>query len=323
MPKILVTGASGFIGKSLIELLLKAGYSVKAACRSTPQIDFMNYEGTYEWQHYDLANEIVDFCSLLDDIDIVVHLAAMVHKMNELSKYDHDAYRIINTQGTEILAKQAAKRGIERFIFLSTIKVNGEVSYNKMMSADDTPHPQDSYAVSKYEAEKVLVNVEKELGMEYVILRSPLVYGPGVRANFLRLLKVNLKGYPLPFAAIDNLRSMIYVKNLADILLNCIYTRAAANKIYLVKDIDISTPDLIRAIANAFGHRVLLVPIPLFLLKLFGLITGKKATIDRLTESLVVDDAPIRDDFGWKPPIDLDSALGTTVDWFRETGKND
>jgi UDP-N-acetyl-alpha-D-quinovosamine dehydrogenase len=318
MTNILVTGASGFIGKPLVNLLIEKGNYVRAVCRSVLRVDAVENKENYEWQRYDLLDENIDYGSLLENIDVVIHLAAQVHVMDGLTKEIQDGYRKINTRGTEILAREAAKRGVKRFIFLSTIKVNGEGSDNRMMSAGDTPNPQDPYAVSKYDAEQALRNVGKEIGMEYVILRPPLVYGPGVRANFLRLLKLISRRYPLPFGAIDNLRSLIYVENLADIISVCTDKQAAANKIYMVKDIDISTPNLIEAIATAFGHRARLIPVPSILLKLVGVITGKKSAIERLTGSLVVDDSPVRNELGWTPPYDSDKALETTVNWYRE-----
>ncbi len=318
MTNILVTGASGFIGKPLIDLLIENGDFVRAACRSKPKMMAIGNKENYEWQHFDMRNSKVDFSSLLENIDVVIHLAAQVHIMDVLSKENHDGYKIINTKGTEILAKEAAKKGVKRFIFLSTIKVNGEDSDNRMISALDIPDPQDPYAVSKHNAELALSNIGKEMGMEYVILRPPLVYGPEVQANFLRLLKIISLSLPLPLAAIDNLRSFIYVENLVDILMICVEAQTAANKIYLVKDADISTPDLVRAIACTFDHQVILFPIPLFLLKLAGFMSGRSSSISRLTNSLVVDDSPIRQELTWEPPYSLDRALETTVNWYKE-----
>jgi nucleoside-diphosphate-sugar epimerase len=319
MIAILVTGASGFVGKCLINLLIKKGYFVRAACRSMPQIDSVNNTENYEWQHFDLTDENVDYNSLLENIDIVVHLAAQVHIMNGISKDVVDGYQILNTRGTQVLANEAANRDIKRFIFLSTIKVNGEGSDNRVMKAEDLPNPQDPYAISKYEAEQALKDIQKIKGMEYVILRPPLVFGPGVRANILRLLTIISKRYPLPFAAIENCRSLIYVGNLADIIVSCVHLPAAANKIYLTKDIDISTPKLIRAIARAFGHHIILFPVPLSMLTMAGIITGRTSTINRLTGSLVIDDSPVRKELNWKPAFNIEEAMKKTVTWYRDS----
>ena len=247
--------------------LLKNGYFVRAVSRSAPTIDIMENNDNYEWQYYDLSDDNTGCDNLLKEIDIVIHLAAQVHIMEGTSMDVLEDYRIINSRATELLASEASTGGVRRFIFLSTIKVNGEETYNRVMRVTDTPNPQDPYAASKHDAEIALRKIGEESEMEYVILRPPLVYGPGVRANFLRLLRIISLKYPLPFASIDNSRSLIYVDNLTDLLISCIDKKIAANKIYLVKDIDISTPDLLREVSQAFDYHITLLPVPLFLLK--------------------------------------------------------
>ena len=318
MTNVLVTGASGFIGKPLIARLLQSGYFVRAASRSKPLINIIKNTDNYEWQYYDLTSIDINYDSLLKDIDIVIHLAAQVHIMDGISGDILDGYRIVNTRATEILADESSSRGIKRFIFLSTIKVNGEGSNNRVMSVTDIPNPQDPYAVSKHDAEIAIRKIGDEGEMDYAILRPPLVYGPGVRANFLRLLKIISLRYPLPLAAINNRRSLIYVYNLVDLIFSFIKLETTVKKVYLVKDIDISTPDLLRAIARSFGHHITLIPVPLFLLKIAGLILGKKSIIDRLTDSLVIDDSPTRDELDWAPLYGLDEGLKATANWYKE-----
>lgn len=323
MERVLVTGASGLVGRYLIRLLLKKGYYVRAISRTEPAICLDNQSSDYyEWLHVDFGNESIEFDKLIDNIDHIIHLAAQVHILNDNSKETIETYKKINIEATEKLVQASVNKSAKRFIFLSTIKVNGESSHIidnkeiKKITCADQPVPVDAYSLSKYEAEQKIQDICKNSHMEFTIIRPPLVYGPGVKANFLRLLKVVYQQLPLPFGAIDNLRSFIYVENLVDILFNCMSNQNAANKIYLIKDIDISTPELIKTISKSFKKKALMFSLPVKFLKLMGNITGKQASVDRLTESLVIDDSEIRKDLEWSPPYTMEYGMKETAEWY-------
>lgn len=255
----------------------------------------------------------------LRGIDVVVHLAARVHVMKDAVHDPLVAFRQVNVTGTVALARAAAGRGVKRFVFLSSIKVNGEQTTENPFRETDPPHPQDPYAVSKWEAEQALMRISAETGMEVAILRPPLVYGPRVRANFLRLLRWVDQGVPLPLAAVRNRRSMIYLGNLVDAIVTCIEHPAVAGRTYLLSDgEDVSTPDLIRRIAVALGRTPRLWPLPVGGLRALGALTGKGAEIDRLLQSLQVDSGRFHREAGWQPPFTLSQGVGQTVDWYRE-----
>ena len=240
----------------------------------------------------------------------------------------------MNVKGTERLAREAASANVRRFVYMSSVKVNGERTEGKsrgqrsevrdqgsvskqFFSEEDVPEPQDPYAVSKWEAEKVLNKISEETGMEIVILRSPLVYGPRVKANFLRLLKVVDRGMPLPLANINNRRSLIYLENLVDAIVACIKNPKAAGQTYLVSDgDDVSTPELIRRMGYALGRPVRLFPFPPILLKMAGIITGKSVAIDRLLRSLTIDCSKIRRELDWQAPFSMDQGLRETAMWY-------
>ena len=207
---------------------------------------------------------------------------------------------------------------MQRLIFLSTIKVNGEGGGK--YTIEDMPAPIDDYAKSKYEAELAIKDICHDSSLEYVIIRPPLVYGPGVRANFLRLIRLVKSGLPLPLQSINNLRSLIYCRNLADLLVICLQHSAAVGNTYLVKDIDISTPDLIRAIAEAIGCPARLFPVPVSILKLAGVLSDMRSAVDRLTDTLLIDDAPIRKDLEWEPPYSFKLGLQETVNKLNVEG---
>lgn len=316
--RILVTGASGFVGRALCVELERRGYAVRAAVR-----DLSRATG--------LTGEIVavgdieadpDWSSALAGVDTVVHLAARVHVMRELATEPLSAFRALNVMATERLARAAAACGVKRFVYVSSIKVNGEATTDKPFSSNDVPYPQDSYAVSKWEAEQVLWRVEKETGLEVAVMRPPLVYGPGVGGNFLRLLKLVERGVPLPLASIDNRRSMIYVGNLADALIACATHPAAAGNTYLVGDgEDVSTPRLIGEMARLMGRSARLWPFPPILLHSAAQLIGKAAEVERLTGFLQVDSSRIRNDLAWIPPFTLDQGLAETVRWFVSKGR--
>lgn len=308
--KFLVTGANGFVGRSLCAELLRQGHAVRAAVRSASSLIAEAARvvvGTIDGE--------TDWTEALCGVGVVIHLAARVHVMHDESKNPLEEFRRVNVAGTEHLARSAAASGVKRLVYVSSIKVNGEAtSGNDKFTEVDVPSPQDPYGVSKWEAELVLQRVAKETGLEVVIVRPPLVYGAGVKGNFAQMLKVLAKGIPLPLASVQNRRSLVYVGNLVDALILCATHPAAAGQTYLVSDgQDISTPDLLRRLAIAMGHPVRLLPCPLSLLKLAGRLTGKSDQVERLLGSLQVDSGKIRSELSWVPPYTLQQGLHMTV----------
>lgn len=225
----------------------------------------------------------------------------------------------MNVVGTEHLARSAAAKGVKRLIFVSSIKVNGEITYDdQQFSETNEPLPQDPYGMSKFEAEQALRIIAKETGLEVVAVRPPLIYGAGVKGNFMQMLKVIAKGIPLPLASVHNRRSLVYVENLVDALIVCATHPAAAGQTYLVSDgEDISTPDLLRRLGDAMGRPARLFPCPPALLKLAGRMTGKSNQIDRLLGSLQIDSGKIRSELNWIPPYSLQQGLQATAEWYR------
>lgn len=255
-----------------------------------------------------------DWSDALAGVDTVVHLAARVHVMNDRVADPLSAFRQVNVAGTERLARMAADAGVKRLVFLSTVKVNGEKTEKHLFTEEHTPQPQDPYAISKFEAEQALHNISDATGLEIVILRSPLVYGPGVKANFLRLLNMVNKNIPLPLSMVNNKRSMIYIGNLIDAIIKCIENPNAANQTFLVSDgQDVSTPELIRMIAKAMGKKARLFPCPVSFLKMIGKVAGKSDEIERLTGSLQIDSAKIKSTLNWTPPYTIEEGSMETV----------
>jgi len=257
--------------------------------------------------------------SALHEVDVVIHLAARVHVLHENAKDPLDEFRSVNVAGTEHLARTAAAKGVKRLVYVSSIGVNGlQTTLGRPYSETDNPHPHNAYALSKWEAEQVLLRVAQETGLEIVIVRPPLVYGRGAPGNFAQMLKVLGAGIPLPLASVHNLRSLVYVENLADALILCATHPAAAGQTYLVSDgEDISTPELLRQIGSAMGHPARLFYSPPGLLKLAGRLFGKSDQVDRLLASLQVDSGKIRRELNWKPPYTLQQGLQTSAEWYR------
>lgn len=284
---VLVTGATGFVGRAVCTRLEAAGYTVRAVGRhEVGEI----HRGT-------------DWRAVLEGCDAVVHLAARVHIMNDAGDDADDAYREVNLHGTATLVRQAREAGIRRFLFMSTIKVLGESGTD--VKPDDPPAPHDAYAVSKTEAEAAIQNLAGE--MDVVILRPPLVYGPGVRANFERLMRLVASGWPLPFAAIRNRRSLIHVGNLADAVRHALTCRPG---IYHPKDRqDLSLPELIRLIASGMERPCRLFPVPPGLMRVLGRLTGSHAAVSRLTETFTSDGSMD----GWVPPVSTEDGIDKTA----------
>ncbi len=317
MRRVLITGANGFVGQNLCVALRKAGYAVRGAVRSEVNDDD-------RWSHGELffigdIGSGTDWEEALDSIDVVVHLAGRAHILRETAKDPLAEFLRVNAIGTERLARAAANAHVRRFIFISSIGVNGNVTDSSPFSEEDQPRSHNAYAVSKLEAEQALHRVAQETGLEVVIVRPPLVYGPGVGANFLRLLRLVQKGVPLPFGSINNQRSLVYVGNLVDAIIACLEHPAAAGQTYLVSDgEDVSTPELIRRIATSLGRPARLLPVPPALLRFAGQLTGKSAQVERLLDSLVIDSSKIRRELGWTPPFTMEQGLAETAEWYKD-----
>lgn len=320
MHRILVTGAAGFVGRALCHELTARGSIVRAAVRKEEGEKRLPIE--CEVAVVGEISAATDWLAAVESVDVVVHLAARVHVMRETAGDPLASFREVNVLGTECLACAAASSGVKRLVYVSSIKVNGEQTNGISFSEVDEPSPQDPYGVSKYEAEQVLHNIAKETGLEVVIVRPPLVYGPRVGGNFLRLLKLVSHGMPLPLASVNNRRSMIFLGNFVDALLLCATHPAASGKTYLVSDDeDQSTPQLIRKLASLMGKPCRLIPFPLSLLKWVGSLTGKSSEVERLIGSLQIDSNLMRRELGWVAPFSMDNGLAETVKWFQENKK--
>ena len=312
--KIAVTGANGFVGMRLCNELMRHNYLIKVIARQ-----HINEAKPADFYYISDINDQIDWGLVLSDTHFIVHLAARVHVMQEIAKNNLESFLAVNLAGTVNLAKAAAKAGVKRFIYVSSIKVNGESTTNKKFIETDIPNPLDPYAISKWEAEKALRKIELETGMEVVILRPPLIYGPGVKANFASLLKLVDKGLPLPLLAIKNRRSLIFLDNFVDAIITCVTHPNAAGKTYLVSDgEDVSMAQLIKKIAFSLNKPSYLFYFPLIVIRLFAKLIGKSSSINRLTESLVIDSSRIRKELDWQPPFGIDQGLKITADAYRK-----
>jgi len=306
---VLVTGATGFVGRALCDALTSSGRRLKRAVRA-PAPDLPDAVAVGE------LGADTDWRAALDGVDCVVHLAARTHVLRETAADPLAEYRRVNVEASVQLARQARAAGARRLVFVSSVKVNGE-STVRPFTEEDAPRPEDAYGATKWEAEQSLGRVASETGLEVVVLRPPLVYGPGVKGNFLRLMRVVARGVPLPLASLSNRRSLIYVGNLVDAIVKAIDAPAAAGRAYLVCDgEDLSTPALVRAIATALGVRARLFPCPVLLLQLAASLAGKRAEFARLAGSLQVDSSRIRRELGWQPPFSPAQGLAETARWY-------
>lgn len=314
--RLLVTGASGFVGRAVCAQALHQGLTVRAALRKHGELPCSVDSA--------LIGEIdgeTDWSRALCDVDIVIHLAARVHVMHDVASDPLEEFRRVNVAGTEHLACAAAASGVKRLVYVSSIKVNGEATDGgNKFSEIDSPCPRDPYGVSKYEAEQVLQRIAAETGLEIVIVRPPLVYGPEVKGNFIQMLRVIALRIPLPLASVRNLRSLVYVGNLVDALMLCATHPAAAGQTYLVSDgEEISTPALLRRLGDAMAYPALLFPWPEALLNLAGRLIGKAPLVERLLGSLQVDSGKIRRELDWMPPYTLQQGLQATAEWYRNS----
>jgi nucleoside-diphosphate-sugar epimerase len=308
--RILVTGASGFVGTALCRELLARGHAVRAALRRRfpPSVVPPRLEQILV---PDIGAEF-DRRALVDGVDTVVHLAAIAHR----SSPDDGELRRVNCDAAVRLA-EAAAGSVRRFVFLSSAKVHGEDSGSRAYTEDDALDPQDSYGRSKLEAERALTDTAARCGIELVIVRPPLVYGPGVRANFLRLLGLIDSGLPLPFASVHNRRSLIYLGNLVDAIARFAEHPAARGPFLVGDDESVSTPELVSRIARVLGRPARLLPVPPALLRMAGMIAGRRDEMRRLTGNLAIDSLRARRLLDWRPPHTLDAGLAQTARWFR------
>lgn len=307
---ILVTGASGFVGRALHARLLRDDRPTRAVARGRAEgcMSVGAIDGDTDWS------------GPLSDVEVVVHLAARVHVMRDAVDDPLRAFRIVNVEATENLARQAVRSGVRRFVFVSSIKVNGELTRSgHAFRADDIPAPGDAYGMSKWEAEQALKRISSETGLEIVIIRPPLVYGPGVKANFRSMMGWLARGVPLPLGAVHNRRTLVALDNLVDLIVTCIEHPAAVDQVFLAGDgEDLSMTDLLRRLAHAMDVPARLVPLPVFVVEAAAAVLGKRAVARRLLGNLQIDTSETRRLLGWAPPISVDEGLRRTALDFLE-----
>ena len=314
MNNVLVTGANGFIGRALCERMLIEGCKIRGTVRSSINLNDIP-SGVYGIQIGSIGPD-TNWKEALIGVDMVVHLVSPMRLMKDSLSKPFAEYQKVNAMGSKRLVLTAAELGVKRFIFMSSVKVNGEENI-RAYKESDTPAPKDSYGISKMQAEKLIKEISAESDMDFVILRPPLVFGPGVKANFLELIKTVYKGIPLPLGNIDNQRSLIYLENLVDAVLTCMkHPRAAGQTYFVSDDEDISTPELIRKIASALAKPARLFFFPKFFLSILGRLVGKGPMVDSLTKSLTVDISEIKEQLGWRPPFTMEQGLQKTAEWY-------
>lgn len=302
---IAVTGANGFVGAAVVAALARSGRAVRRVGRAS---------GANMVAVGDIGPD-TDWSQALQGVTCVIHCAARVHVMKETQADALAAFRSVNAAGTRRLAEEAAMAGVKRLVLVSSVKVNGEATLpGRPFRASDAPAPLDAYGQSKWEAEQALWAVCQSTELQGVVVRPPLVYGPGVRANMARLMKLVASGLPLPLGGIRNRRSLVALDNLSDLLVCCASHPEAAGRSFLVSDgEDLSTPDLVRQLARAMGRSARLVPVPVGLLRLGARLTGQQAEVARLVDSLQVDLTPTRDTLSWAPPVSMLEGLQKMV----------
>ncbi len=308
--RLLITGANGFIGSALCSKLFDVGHFVRSAVRSKKKITNLKAVESVEVGEVSLTT---DWSQALEGVEVIIHLVSSADRFYDKTRDSLSKFRSVNVEGTKCLANAAVQAGIKRFIYISSIKVNGEET-GSPYTENSFCAPQDSYGLSKWEAEQELKMISAGTGMEIVILRPPMVYGTPAKSNFLRLVSLIKSGVPLPFACINNRRSMIYLGNLIDAIGLCVKKKEAANQTFLVSDgEDVSTPQLIRLIAMKMNIKPRVIPFPPILLKTAGKFFGKYAEVHRLISSLQIDSSKIRSMLRWKPPFSLEEGIKESV----------
>jgi nucleoside-diphosphate-sugar epimerase len=313
--RLAITGANGFVGSRLVADFAADGDEIVAAARRP----LAGLPPGAAWRQAPDLGPDAAWRDVVRGCDLVVHAAARVHVMKDASEDPLAAYRRANVEGTLALARQSAEAGVRRFLFISSIKVNGEsTGPGRPFRADDPPAPVDPYGVSKAEAEAALFALGRETGMEVVVVRPVLVYGPGVRANFAAMLKAVARGLPLPLGGIRNRRSLLFVGNLSDLVRRAAVHPATAGQIFLASDgEDLSTAEMLKRLGTAVGRRARLLPVPPALLRAAATMLGKQAQAQRLLGSLQVDIGPARELLGWSPPFTVDAGFAETAASFR------
>lgn len=305
---ILITGGNGFVGKELCKSLVNQGINVTSVVRSTaaemPGVNIIVRS---------LSNQ-TDWQDILKDVDVIIHLAGRAHVMKEDEEDPYKAYAEVNVEATRHLAEQAVLNGVQRFVFVSTVKVNGESTKLNAFNEYKKAQPEDDYAKTKFEAEKTLNALAKKSKMDVVIIRPPLIYGKNVKANFRRLIKLSQSGVPMPFGAINNKRSLISLENLIDFLLLCAKHPKAANETFLISDDDdVSTTQLIQTIADASNKKTILIPVPVAWLEFVLRLVGKPSLSMRLFGNLQVDTAKAKTLLNWRPLISFKEGISNAV----------
>ena len=321
--KVLVTGANGFVGQAVCQALIANKRSVLAVTRSLKASNLLSIKEQYAQYLYGLEADFTEISSIqphVKDIEAVVHCAARVHQVQEQATNPLAEYRRVNTEATLQLAQTMANAGVKRFIFLSSVKVNGEFTeHGQVFRADDLIDTQDPYGISKWEAEQGLRDIAAKTGMEVVIIRPPLVYGPGVKANFLTMMQWLQKGIPLPLGSIHNRRSFVALPNLVDFISLCVTHPQAANQTFMISDQhDLSTTELLRGLGQALDRPARLLPVPQALLEMGLKVIGKAGIAQRLCSNLAVDASPATQLLGWKPPVTVQQGLQLTADHFLQ-----
>ncbi len=313
--RFLVTGSDGFVGSAMCNYLLSKSEEVVGSLRNEGLDAPIGIDAKVVG---DLNSETY-WEDALNGVDVVIHTAARVHVMSDESVDPLSEYRKVNVDGTVNLARNAAKKGIKRFIFISSIKVNGELTQDgNPFRADIDSMPLDPYGISKFDAENELKKISKETGMEFVIVRPPLIYGPGVKANFKKMVGWIAKGIPLPLGSIENKRSFVALDNLVDFLYRCATHSKAVNHTFLISDgHDLSTTELFKKVAFALGKRPRLLPVPVFILTAIGVVFRKADVVSRLVGNLQVDSTPAFELLGWRPVISVDNALKKVVEGYH------
>ena len=318
MGRVLVTGANGFIGRALCDGLRQRAIPLRRVFRMPPG-DYDSGEAGSDWIAVGDINAHTDWAGALEGIETVIHLAARVHVMEERVDDSLAEYRMVNTSGTERLARAAVKAGVKRFLYISSVKVNGEATEDSPFTEESPADPRDPYAVSKWEAECALRDIAAETELEAVIIRLPLVYGPEVGGNFLRLLNWVYKGMPLPFGSIRNKRSLLYLGNLVDFLIVCADHPQAPGNTFLISDgDDLSTPELVRKLARGLNRPAHLVSFPSTVMRLGAKAVNRETDLRRLLGSLQVDPGKARTVIGWSPPLSADEGISRAAVWYLD-----